>query len=240
MPFFNDQLRHEIPLAADYPFAAEGYPAADARHALTQAFMQAVEHETGVSPFNCKISQPSGRNDIYNVYLYFWDINEVFTPDEQKQLRINGTYKGQKAFFTNLFLDTLERFPVDQMERLRINPNGVFAEDFRVRVAAHCAKHAEKELTQTWRTWFPQIKTNIRMDNMFYLFFADEQALNHFAEHRTAVFCWHANRIMQRYDEFGALRKGGAEFVLDVQSNYDRIGGQFYFNSNAMSGLRRL
>lgn len=238
MTIFNDKYKHEIPYAKDYPFASDFYPKNDCRYPLTELYKSMVKERTGVAPHNCKISIPHMGKGIYNVYLYFLDIRQVFTPEEYNKFQSDMLMPDKESFFTLLFKDAIKQYPIEQLNGLRINPNGVFVEDFRKRSLAYTISMAEAKLKKMWSSKYPQIVYTTRWENSLYLFFNAIDALNQFAENNSAGFKKISYNIIKKYDKDGLCSVEALDFILDLQANYESIGGRNYFNSDAMNGLK--
>lgn len=238
MTIFNDKYEHEISYAKDYAFASDFYPKHDCRYPLTELYKFNVKEKTGVSPYNCKISIFNMDSGFYNVYLYFWDIREVFTFEEYHEFRMHTLMRREENYFTLLFNDAMEQYPIKQLNNMRLNPNGVFVEDFRVRSLSYTADRAENDLKRLWASKYPQIVFTTRWDSALYLFFDTIYALNQFVENDSAEFKESSCDVLKKYDNDGFCNIKAHSFILDLLENYKNIGGRNYFNSDAMDGLK--
>jgi hypothetical protein len=224
----------------DYPFASDFYPEEDCRYPLTVLYKSKVKDKTGVSPYNCKISIPHLSRGFYNVNLYFWDMREVFSVEECLSFRVEITMRHKYNYFTLLFNDAIEQCPIKQLNGLKLNPNGVFVEDFRGRSLAYTADNAENELKKLWASNYPQIAYSMRWDSTFYLFFKTMDTLNAFFENDSAKFKNISNDVMSKYDRDGFCSIEAIGFILDLLKNYESIGGYNYFHSDMCNGLKTI
>jgi len=240
MAIFNDKYEQETAPAMDYPFASDFYPERDCRYPLTEQYKASVQDKIGIAPYNCKISIPRMGNGIYNVYLYFRDIREVFTPEEHKKFWEDSIIHNKESCFTRLFLDVTRQCPLPQLHGRALNPNGVFVEDFRARSLAYTAAEAEAELKQLWAAMCPQIVYTTIWDSSLYLFFHTIDALNRFAEYDAGELKERSCRVMKKYDKDGFCSMEAFSIMLDLLENYKSIGGHNYFNSDAMDGLQAI
>ena len=103
MVVFKDQYKPEIPYAMDYPFASEFYPKQDCRYPLIEQYKALVNEKTGVMPYNGKIAIPDMGNQIFNVYLYFWNLSAEFTPEKREAFRLDSYLYEEDNYFMVLF-----------------------------------------------------------------------------------------------------------------------------------------
>ena len=240
MKRFNDKYEHQIPYAWDYLFASDFYPTKDCRYLLSELFKSKVKDKTGVAPYNCKFSIPNMSKGMFNVYLYFWDIRDLFTLQEYHKFWVDTLMHHKENYFTRLFNDAIKQYPIKQLNGMKLNPNGVFVEDYRVRSLAYTADRAENELTKLWAEKYPQIVYTTRWDSALYLFFNTIDILNQFIENDSAEFKNSSYDVIKKYDKDGFYTIEILGFTLDLLENYKRIGGRNYFNSDAMNGLKSI
>jgi hypothetical protein len=239
MVLFNDKCKHEVPYSLDYPFASEFYNKEDCRYQLTELYKSMVKEEIGVEPYNCKIYTPNigEHNTIYNVILYFWDIEKVFTTKEYFE---NTFIQHKESRFTKIFYDALKQCPLNELDKLKLNPNGVFVEGYKERSLAYTASLAEKELNQLWTLLYPQIAYTTRWDSVYYLFFNTIEAIDRFVEESSVDFKKKSYDVMKKYDRDDLCTMENSSYILDLLGNYESIGGRNYFNSDAMDGLKSI
>ena len=236
---FNDKYKHEIPYAMDYPFASDFYDKQDVRYILTELYKSSVKNKTGITPYNCKIFIPSintGKR-FYNVLLYFWDIRKL---NSCEQFPKDSSINFAERDFTVLFKDALKQCSLKQLDDMKLNPNGVFVEDFRIRSLAYTISQAEHELKKLWTSRYPQIVLTTGWSSSMYLFFNTMNALNQFVENDIVVFAEYSHAVLKKYDKDGFCSIKTFTCILDLLENYNRIGGRNYFNSDAMDGLQTI
>ena len=242
MAIFNDKYEHEVPYSLDYPFASEFYSKGDCRYRLMELYKSMVKEEIGVEPYNCKIYIPymGEHNEIYNVILYFWDIQEVITPEKYDKYFEDTFIKHKESRFTKIFYDALKQCPLNELGTMELNPNGVFVEGYKERSLAYTASLAEKELNQLWTSLYPQITFTTRWDSVYYLFFNTIEDIEKFVEENTDDFKKKTYNVMKKYDRDDLCTMENSSFILDLLGNYESIGGRNYFNSDAMDGLKSI
>ena len=225
--------------ALDYPFASDFYSQEDCRYSLTDRYKTLVKDAIGVMPYNCKLAIPRAGQKFFNVYLYFKDIAEVFTPKEYRAFQVNSYAHHQESQFTHLFSEASKQYPIEELFGFRLNPNGVFVQDYKECSLAYTADKAFNELKELWACKYSRVAASTRWNSSLYLFFHTLEALHQFVE-KDAIQCKKDTyAILKKHDKEGGWRLEELTFTLDLLETYKCLG-QHYFNSDEMSGLKTI
>jgi len=230
MKKFKDKFEHSVMPSLDYPFATEVYSIWDSRYKVTKLFKSMLTEKMGVCPYNCKISLIETDSSFFNVFVYFWDIREIFSDNEIRNMIVD---EKPKQPYISMFMEALKCYPVPEIEGKKMN--SVFFQDFRIRACSKSLKDAEPSLKWFWNKHEPQIVFTARWDDSYYLFFNNENVLNQFCDgEHIRVFKKRAYEIISPHDMHNVWSIDSLKFIVDVHENYTRIGGGNYFNSDAM------
>lgn len=232
MNSFKDKFEHSVLPASDYFFAIEKYFSWDSRYKVTKFFTAMIAEKKGVYPYNCKICIPGHTDSIFNVFVYFQDIREVFSVDTIKKLSWDTTIKQP---YNEMFMEALKHYPVPELKNKEMNANGIFFQDFRECARSKSLMDAEPRLKNHWKENVPQIVFTVCQNDFCYLFFKNKNSLKFFCdEEYTYCFKNEAYKILKAYDKHNVWSIDSLMFRLDVYENYTNIGGHNYFNSDTM------
>jgi hypothetical protein len=236
MDLFKDRFEHSVDPVLDYPFATEIYSVHDSRYKVVEAYKSMFVEKVGVSPFNCKISIIKSADRFFNVNVYFQDIREIFSRDEIMEMMVDPK---QKQPYNTMFMEALKNHPVPELDGKALNYNGVFFQDFRRCARSKSLSDAEPLLKKQWKKCKPQILFTMRRDDVLYLFLDTTDGIEIFCrDDHIHSFKMNVLKILKPYDRDHVWEIDSLNFILDVYEDFKKVGGQYYFNSNAMSGKK--
>jgi hypothetical protein len=224
-----DEIEHSVSPSLDFPFAKEKYKMTDSRYELVKAYKKLIFDVKGIEIYNCKIEIPKLAQDIYNVYIYLTDIKKELGES------YNPWFNRNEDFIT-LFNQTLLKHPVIELKNRNLNRNGIFIQDFNKCAKAYALSKSFHSLQVALKQKYPIIEFLIFWDTTIYAFFPEHANFDDFLEKENIKhFKQFSYEIVKQYDAEKVCSPDNISFMLDDYANYKSIGGQHYFNSDAMS-----
>ena len=213
----------------DFLYATEFHSPTDFRYELAETFINAVEIEIGERPFNCKIEL---LHDIYNVYVYFDDINKVpWKQGVPLPVPVMDKENAYAAQLKALFEEALSRHPVEQLNAMQMNKNGVFLLDLAICARAYTLYEADEAVFDYLASQHPVITLAIRNDTTYYLFFQQAAAMASYREADTVDKLKDSLRsIISRHDTNGVWADEEPQIILDDFANIEKIGVHHYLS----------
>ena len=226
---FEDKIKHSVCPSLDYPFAIEKYKKTDSRYKLVNAFERLIFDSKGIEIFNCKIAIPKPTDDFYNVYIYLKDIKKELGEDDTPLFNQNES-------FIELFNQVLLMYPIKELKDRKLNRNGIFIQDFNTCAKAFAISSSFHALKAAVKQQYPQIEYLTYCDTIIYVFFPENVNFDAFLDKENIKnFKQFSYKIIEQYDIEQVWTADTLSFMLDDFAIYKSIGGQHYFNSNAMS-----
>jgi hypothetical protein len=225
---FNDAYKHSVMPSLDYQFAKEFYNQSDSRYNLVKYIDNLIWETKKIRMYNCKIEIIETADNLYNVYLYFYDLKRIFASDYSPFLNKNDD-------FIVLFNKALKECPIPELDGKKLNSNGIFVEDFLICARCYAIENASQKLEQAIKKSYPTIKFMTIWQETIYLFFQDHREIEKFLNGDIPAFKEFVYEIIKPFDVENVWKAGSLAFMLDVHDNYRSIGGRNYFNSDVMS-----
>lgn len=225
---FIGKYEHSVMPSLDYLFAKEFYDPSDNRYQLVKTFEKIIWKAKKIKIYNCKIELIKSSNDSYNVYVYLYDLKKTLGNDY-------NPFFNKNMDFVILFKKALKECPIEELANKKMNPNGIFMEDFLTCARCYAINRAFKKLNPAIKRCYPTIEFVTIWDETIYLFFKDSGNMEVFLKGNISSFKKFCYDIIEPLDAEHALDASNLTFMLDIHENYTSIGGGNYFNSDAMS-----
>ncbi|MDR1805661.1 MAG: hypothetical protein LBQ80_02685 [Clostridium sp.] len=214
---FEERYEPSMVYAEDFDFASDFYPPADVRFALVRDFVAEVEKKLCKKVYNCKIVLLPDV-DIYNVYLYFFDLSGVCYGN----LPVKQTDFEKRI--TKIYQKCLRRSNLHELKKWRLNPNGVFVRDYSLDALARGLWLGYNEISSYLKAQ-THIEKVLLMDCVLYVIFCSDEARQdairqeNFAQMKEGVF-----QLLQT----GAEYFNKVTFVFDLFSEYQKMGAGWF------------
>jgi hypothetical protein len=225
---FLEKHEHSVMPSLDYQFAKEFYEPSDSRYKLVKAFENLIWEAKNIQIYNCKIEIVKTTDNLFNVYLYFCDLKKTFGED------FNPFFNKDKDFIV-LFNKALKEYSVEELKGKKLNPNGIFVEDFLRCARCYAISNASKAFETSIKEHYPAIEFVTFWDETIYLFFHDHLGLEDFIKGDIVTFKKFCYDIIKPFDVENVWEVDNLAVMLDKYENYRSIGGRNYFNSDTMS-----
>ena len=225
----KDENEHSVIPEIEFLFASDFYNTDDSRYELTELYKDMIEAEYGGRPYNCKIVIMDG---FHNVFVYFYDIRKVpWKYGVPYPLPIIGVEDMYGERFKQLYFEALSQRPVAELVGMRLNPNGVFIEDFMRCARAFYLVKAEEAVYDYLKSSHPSVTLAIQYGSALYLFFRHVEDIERYRKGEFAdAFVESIRRIIKQFDTDDVWGDETPYIEFDDFANYDGVGYHHYFS----------
>lgn len=208
----------------DYDFAISKYGENDSRYKFINAYTKHVMENYNKVIYNCKVERPRYDSKFLNVYIYLKDLDGD----------VHGRIDDPAHKFILSFHEVLKTWRLPGItENIRIQ--FVLKDIVKIMKAAPIAK-AWHDINNQICILFPECAHIASWGSCFYVFIHsdkyDQLIKNKAKLEEIKKYCYEATK---RYDINNVLKYEEYYILIDNYKTYKEIGGQHFFNSDAMN-----
>lgn len=206
----------------DYEFATTIYHKKDFRYRFVQAYIKYIKQTYNINIYTCKFERPRNNSDFINFYIYLYQDEVVY------RYRIDD----KNDMYVTAFYNILQEYPLPLIDK-------DFHLQFMIKNISSVMydkilKETLYEIRESIKTEFIEVE-NITHWNTLYVFIKADyfdnliQDINFLL--KIKEFCFQS---ALRHNPDDILKERTFSIRVENYAIYKSIGGQHYFNSDAM------